>query len=111
MKRGVGADAIVPTATSLSQTVKPASAPTSANRVLDVTALLMVVGGIVLFAFARSALTGIGNGSRTAPAGMSAITMADFHVAQSKMGLFIVVLGVLLGVIATVRHKLQRIGQ
>jgi hypothetical protein len=88
--------------------VKPASAPTSADRVLDVTALLMVLGGIVLFAFARSALTGIGNGSRTAPAGMSAVSVADFHVAQSKMGLFIVVLGVMFGVVAAVRHKLRK---
>jgi hypothetical protein len=88
--------------------VKPASAPTSADRVLDATALLMVLGGIVLFAVARSALTGIGNGSRTAPQGMSAVAVADFHVAQSKMGLFIVVLGVMLGVVAAVRHKLRK---
>ena len=88
--------------------MKPAS-PNSADRVLDVTALLMVLGGIILFAFARSALTGIGNGSRTAPAGMSAVAVADFHVAQSKMGLFIVALGVLLGLVAAVRHKLRNV--
>jgi hypothetical protein len=87
--------------------VKPASTPTSADRVLDVTALLMVLGGIILFAFARSALTGIGNGSRTAPQGMSAVAVADFHVAQSKMGLFIVALGVLVGIVAAVRHRLR----
>ena len=86
--------------------VKPA--PTSANRVLDATALLMVLGGIALFAFARNALNGIGGGTRTMPEGVSAVVVTDFHVAQSKMGLFVVMLGVMVGVIAAVRHKLRR---
>jgi hypothetical protein len=86
--------------------MKPA--PTSADRVLDATALLMVLGGIVLFAFARSALTGIGSGSRAMPEGMSAVAVTDFHVAQSKMGLYIVILGVLVGVVAAVRHRLRK---
>ena len=75
---------------------------------LDATALLMVLGGIALFAFARSALMGIGGGTRAIPAGISAVQVTDFHVAQSKMGLFVVMLGVLVGVVATVRHKLRR---
>ena len=84
------------------------AAPTSADRVLDATALLMVLGGIALFAFARNALVGIGGGTRAMPQGMSAVAVTDFHVAQSKMGLFIVTLGVLVGVIAAVRHRVRR---
>jgi hypothetical protein len=86
--------------------MKPA--PSSADRVLDATALLMVLGGIGLFAFARNALTGIGGETRAMPEGISAVAVTDFHVAQSKMGLFIVTLGVMVGVIAAVRHRIRR---
>lgn len=86
--------------------VKPA--PSSANRVLDATALLMVLGGISLFAFARNALTGIGTGTRAMPEGISAVTVTDFHVAQSTMGLWTIGLGVMVGIVAAVRHRLGK---
>lgn len=86
------------------------TAPTYADRIVDAAALIMVLGGIGLFAFARNALTGIGNGTREMPAGVSAVVVADFHVAQSKVGLWIVGLGVLVGIVAAVRHKLMRAG-
>jgi hypothetical protein len=85
--------------------MKPA--PSSTNRIIDAVALLMVLGGIGLFAFARQALTGIGNGTRATPPGLSAVAVTDFHVAQSKMGLFIVCLGVLVGLVAAVRHRIR----
>jgi hypothetical protein len=84
------------------------AAPNSADRIVDAAALFMVAGGVGLFAFARRALTGIGNGTSDTPPGMSAVAVADFHVAQSKMGLWIVGLGVLVGCVAAVRHKLRR---
>lgn len=83
------------------------TAPNSANRIIDAAALLMVVGGVALFAWARKALMEIGDGSRIMPKGISAVAVADFHVAQSKMGLFIISLGVLTGIVAAVRHKLK----
>jgi hypothetical protein len=83
------------------------SAPSYADRIIDATALLMVAGGIGLFAYARQALTSIGDGTLDMPKGVSAVAVADFHVAQSKMGLFIVCLGVLVGLIAAVRHRLR----
>ena len=78
--------------------------PSSVDRIIDATALLMVLGGIVLFAFARQALNGIGAGTREMPAGISAVAVTDFHVAQSRLGLWVVGLGVLVGVVAAVRH-------
>ena len=81
--------------------------PNSADRIIDAAALLMVVGGVSLFAFARSALTGIGDGTRATPQGMSAVTVAEFHVAQSTMGLWIVGLGVLVGIVAAIRHRFR----
>jgi hypothetical protein len=86
--------------------MKPA--PSSADRMMDAAALLMVLGGISLFAFARQALTGIGAGTRDMPSGISAVAVTDFHVAQSRMGLFIVAVGVLVGVAAALRHRLRK---
>ena len=83
------------------------SSPSSANRIIDAAALFLVVGGVALFALARKALTEIGDGTRVMPKGISAVAVADFHVAQSKMGLFIISLGVLTGIVAAVRHKLK----
>ena len=80
-------------------------APSSVDRLIDATSALMVLGGIVLFVFARQALSAIGDGTRKMPEGLSAVTVTDFHVAQSRLGLFIVVLGVLVGVVAAVRHR------
>jgi hypothetical protein len=85
--------------------MKPA--PRSTDRIIDAVALLMVLGGIGLFAFARQALSAIGNGTRATPPGLSAVAITDFHVAQSKMGLWIVGLGVLVGLVAAIRHKLR----
>lgn len=86
--------------------MKPA--PSSADRIIDAAALIMVLGGTGLFAFARHALTGIGDGTRALPQGISAVVVTDFHVAQSKMGLWIVGVGVLAGCAAAIRHKLGR---
>jgi hypothetical protein len=83
------------------------NSPSSADRIIDAAALMLVVGGVVLFAFARQALSAIGNGTRDMPKGMSAVAVTDFHVAQSNLGLWIVSLGVLVGIVAAVRHKLQ----
>ena len=83
--------------------------PTSADRIIDAAAVLLVAGGVGLFLFARQALTAIGDGTRDMPKGVSAVAVADFHVAQSKMGLWIVAVGVLVGVVAAVRHKLRSI--
>ena len=82
-------------------------APSKFDRAVDAAAILLVLAGVGLFAFARKALMGIGDGTREMPQGISAVAVTDFHVAQSRMGLFIVALGVLVGVAAAVRHKLQ----
>lgn len=66
-----------------------------------------MLGGIGLFAFARNALTGIGNGTRAMPEGMSAVAVTQFHVAQSSIALWIVGVGVLIGAAAAVRHRVK----
>ena len=81
--------------------------PRWTDRIVDAAALLLVLGGIGLFAYARSVLTGMGEGTRPVPKDGTAVALADFHVAQSRMGLFIVSLGVLVGIAAAVRHRLK----
>ena len=103
--RYVGSPRIVHWAPAPYSLVKPA--PSSTDRMIDVVALLMVLGGIALFAFARQALTGIGAGTRDMPSGISAVTVTDFHVAQSRLGLWIIGLGVLVGIVAAVRHRVK----
>lgn len=75
---------------------------------IDAVALAMVVGGLAMFAFARQALTAIGNGTRVAPSGMSNVAMADAQVFQSRVGMVIVAVGVIVGVMAAVRHSTSK---
>ena len=83
------------------------TAPSSADRFIDAVALLMVLGGITMFSFARSALTGFCDGRRVPPSG-EAVAYADFQVAKSKIGLWVLGAGVLLGIVAAVRHKMRQ---
>ena len=83
------------------------TAPNSADRFVDAIAVFTVLAGLTRFAFARHALTSIGNGTRVASPGTSNVALADLHVAQSKLGLWIVGVGILIGVVAAVRHRLR----
>ena len=82
-------------------------APTRVERIIDAAAILLVLAGVGLFFYARSVLVGMGAETGVLPKDGTAVALADFHVAQSRMGLFIVALGVLVGVAAAVRHKLK----
>lgn len=84
--------------------MKPA--PVTADRIIDATALLFVVSGLGLFAFARNAITSIANDTRYIPEGTSAVAVTDLHVAQSTAGLWLVGIGVLVGIAAAVRHAM-----
>jgi hypothetical protein len=90
------------------QLMKTAPAPVTADRIIDAAALLFLTSGVLLFAFARNALIGLANDTRYVPEGMSAVAVTDFHVAQSKMGLVLVGLGIVVGIAAAVRHKLRK---
>src|SRR5262245_59209655 len=82
-------------------------APGKFDRAVDVAAILLVLAGVALFFYARSVLVGMGNETGALPKDGTAVALADFHVAQTRMGLFLVALGLLVGVAAAVRHKLK----
>lgn len=81
--------------------------PRLADRLWDAAALLFVVCGVYLFASSRRALTSIGDGTYAMPPGISAVARTDMHVAQSRLGLALGAIGVLVGVAAAVRHRLR----
>jgi hypothetical protein len=83
--------------------------PRLADRLWDAAALACVLGGAGLFLFARRALTSMGDGTYALPPGISAVATTDLHVAQSRLGMVIVGLGVLIGVIAAVRHARREV--
>jgi hypothetical protein len=77
------------------------------DRIWDAIAVLLVIGGVAFFFVARRALTALANGSYDVPAGTSWVSRADLHVAQSRLAIWIIVLGMLVGVVAALRHRLR----
>jgi len=81
--------------------------PRLADRLWDAAALLFLLAGVALFAYSRRVLTSIGDGTYEMPQGVSAVSRTDLHVAQSRLGMALIVIGVLVGVAAAVRHRLK----
>ena len=77
------------------------------DRVWDAAALAFVLGGIGLFAFARRALAGLGAGTYEVPKDVSAVARADFHMAQSRFAIWCIAVGILVGVVAAIRHRMK----
>lgn len=75
------------------------------DRLWDLAAVLVGVGGVVLFAVARRALNALGSGTYRVPEGVTALSRTDLHVAQSRFAIWLVTLSVLIGVVAALRHR------
>jgi hypothetical protein len=74
------------------------------ERILDVAAALLLGGGVSLFAIARRALGALASGTYPVPEGVSYVTRVDFHAAQSRIGLWMVGAGLIVGAIAAMQH-------
>lgn len=83
----------------------PQRAVRRSDRLWDVVAVLVAGGGVVLFAIARRALNALSSGTYRVPDGVTAVSRADLHVAQSRFAIWLVTLGVLIGVVAALRHR------
>jgi hypothetical protein len=79
-----------------------------ADRLMDAAAALLLLLGIGLFFFARRALDALGTGTYDKPDGVTWVSRADLHAAQSRLAIWVIVVGVLVGIAAAVRHKLRR---
>ena len=81
----------------------------AADRLWDALAMLLVVAGTTLFLMARNGLAGLAAGTQKLPVGMTSyVQRADYFSAQSSLGLGLIVVGVLVGCAASVRHTLRR---
>ena len=74
------------------------------DRLLDAAALAIITVGVTLFLIARHALLAISAGTYSLPAGWTWVQRTDHLVAQSKLGLLLSGVGLLLGIIAAARH-------
>jgi hypothetical protein len=78
------------------------------ERALDIAAALFLGAGVLLFGIARRALGQLANGTYDVPAGVLFVTRADFHAAQSRVGLWLVGAGLVVGAIAALQHFRRR---
>jgi hypothetical protein len=77
------------------------------DRFWDAAALILVGFGVVLFFFARHALNALAAGTYRTPTGVTFVGRTDLHVAQTRMAIWFIVMGMLVGVTAALRHKLR----
>jgi hypothetical protein len=85
----------------------PSAAVRFSDRLWDLAALALVLGGVGLFLFARHALDTLGAGTYNVPKGVTYVSRTDLHVAQTRMGIYFIAMGVLVGVAAALRHRFR----
>jgi hypothetical protein len=74
------------------------------DRVLDAGAAALLLAGTGMFLFARYSLTSLANGTYTVPKGVTFVSRADLHAAQSQTGLWLAAAGLLMSLIAAASH-------
>jgi hypothetical protein len=74
------------------------------DRVLDAGAAALLLAGTGMFLFARYSLTSLANGTYMVPKGVTFVSRADLHSAQSQTGLWLAAAGLLMSLVATASH-------
>ena len=78
------------------------------DRLWDLVALVLILAGISMFIMARNALTSMANGTFTPPPGSTHVERADYFAMESTIGMFVAGAGIVIGVIAAIRHARRR---
>lgn len=80
------------------------------DRFLDIVAAVCIVAGVALFLFARRTLTHIATGGLTLPSGggLTHVAYTDSVVLRMRIGLWLVVVGVILAVASAISHRFRR---
>jgi hypothetical protein len=79
------------------------------DRVLDLLALLLLLGGIALFAIGRSSLLALADNRYQAPPdGVTWVSRAERHDAQTSWGIRLALAGLVLGAGAAMKHAAAR---
>lgn len=87
--------------------MRPKQAVRLADRIWDTAAVVLIAVGVALFAFARRALLSLAAGTYEMPEGMSYVARTDFHVTQSRIALWLIAVGVIVGAAAALRHRMR----
>jgi hypothetical protein len=75
------------------------------DRWLDAAALLTLATGVLLFSVGRSSLTALaGNAYRPPPDGVTWVSRAELHDAQTRWGSGLAIAGLILALGASVKH-------
>jgi hypothetical protein len=80
----------------------------AADRVWDFVALGLLVAGVLLFAVGRASLGSLAAETYDAPVGVSWLSRAEHHDAQTRWGGWLIGAGLLVGTAAAGRHALAR---
>lgn len=78
-----------------------------ADRIWDAASVLLIGSGVGLFAYARRALQSLAAGTYEVPPGVWYTARADLHVTQSRIALWLIAVGVIVGVVAALRHRMR----
>lgn len=78
------------------------------DRVWDLLALGLLVTGVLLFTVGRASLGSLAAETYNAPAGVSWISRAEHHDAQTRWGGWMIGAGLLVGTAAAGRHAFAR---
>ena len=75
------------------------------ERLLDAAALLTLATGVLLFTVGRSSLGALaGNAYRPPPGGVTWVSRAELHDAQTRWGSGLAIAGLILALSASVKH-------
>lgn len=88
-------------------TVAPPSAR-SLDRTFDLVAAIFLVGGVALFAIGRQALAALAAGTYYVAKGGTYVARAEYHDAQTRLGLWLVGAGILVALLSAALHARRR---
>ena len=80
----------------------------ASDRAWDLLALLLLSGGLLLFAVGRASLSSLAGGTYKEPVGVSWVSRAEHHDSQTRWGTWLIAAGVMVGTVAAGRHALNR---
>ncbi|MBV6522651.1 MAG: hypothetical protein MNPFHGCM_02799 [Gemmatimonadaceae bacterium] len=78
------------------------------ERLADAVAGILLLGGAGIFLFARQALTALANGTYTTAGGVTLVSRADLHSAQSRLGLWLAATGLAIAIASAMSHARTR---
>lgn len=78
------------------------------DRIFDTAAVILLAVGIGFFATGRSSLSRLAAGEFERQEGVSMVTIAERHDGQTRLGLWLIGSGLVVGVAAASRYRFGR---